>query len=343
MGPRRSVRRMFHDDHKDRASSRDTITRRDFVALTAAAGTTLFTISHAPAQQDQSNSTLPQRTTTSGRGLLYPQQNHLRNVLDISGIWQFQLDPQEEGETQRWFDGLPSPRLIPVPCSWNDLFDDAQNYFGVAWYRHEFCVPPGWSGQRVFLRIGSANAAKVWVNGAVVAEHLGGHLPFVAEVTRELVWDRPNVIALTVENKQLPDRVPPGPSSGDAGVFGTMAPFPATTYDFFPYSGLHRPVLLYSVPTEHIDDVTVITTIEGEDGVVNIKVATFGDYNGKGKATLNGLQADLSFRAGTAEATLRVPRARFWNPEDPHLYPLTLTLDDAQPSLKDSANMRIFR
>jgi beta-glucuronidase len=32
MGPRRSVRRMFHDDHKDRASSRDTITRRAFVA-----------------------------------------------------------------------------------------------------------------------------------------------------------------------------------------------------------------------------------------------------------------------------------------------------------------------
>ena len=61
----------------------------------------------------------------------------------------------------------------------------------------------------MFLRVGSANyAAKVWVNGSVVAEHLGGHLPFVAEVTSQLAWDRKNVIAISVENKQLLDRVP---------------------------------------------------------------------------------------------------------------------------------------
>lgn len=40
-------------------------------------------------------------TTTSRRGgLLYPQQNQIRNVFDTSGLWQFQLDPQEEGEAQ---------------------------------------------------------------------------------------------------------------------------------------------------------------------------------------------------------------------------------------------------
>jgi beta-glucuronidase len=250
----------------------------------------------------------------------------VRNLLDTSGLWQFQLDPREEGEAQGWFKALPAPRPIAVPCSWNELFNDAQNYLGLAWYLNEVWIPSGWRGQRVFLRVGSANyAAKVWVNGTVVAEHLGGHLPFVAEVTNQLAWDRKNAIAVAVENKQLPGRVPPGPRGGGRGSF------PETTYDFFPYAGLHRPVLLYAVPAAaHIDDVTVITTIDGSDGIVNVNVATGGEYAGTGKVRLNDIEADLDFRAGSAEATLRVPSARFWGPGDPHLYPLTITLTDGQ-------------
>jgi hypothetical protein len=89
--------------------------------------------------------------------LLYPQQSQVRNVLDTSGLWQFQLDPQEQGEVHGWLRALPAPRPIAVPCSWNDLFDDARDYLGLAWYLTDVWVPSGWGGQRVFLRIGSAN------------------------------------------------------------------------------------------------------------------------------------------------------------------------------------------
>ena len=75
----------------------------------------------------------------------------------------------------------------------------------------------------MFLRVESANqAAEAWVNGTVVAEHLGGHLSFVAEITRQLAWDRKNVIAIAVENDQLLERVPPGPSAGGGGVAGVL-------------------------------------------------------------------------------------------------------------------------
>ena len=126
--------------------------------------------------QSPSSSPSTQEEARLARGLLYPQQNHFRNVFDTSGLWQFQLDPREEGEAQGWVNALPSPRPIAVPCSWNDLFDDARDYLGLAWYWNELWVPSAWRGQRVFLRIGSANyAAKAWVNGTVVAEHEGGH------------------------------------------------------------------------------------------------------------------------------------------------------------------------
>lgn len=262
--------------------------------------------------------------------MLFPQQNLRRNLLDLSGIWQFQLDPDGVGEARRWFDVLPAPRPIAVPCSWNDLYDDARDYLGLAWYLTETWIPSGWQGERVFLRVGSANyAARVWVNGAVVAEHEGGHLPFAADVTDRLVWDRPNRIAVAVENRQLPERVPPGPGPAGGGVAGVLGGYPATTYDFFPYAGLHRPVVLSSVPAAaHIEDVAVVTTIDGAAGVVRVGVSASGGYAGAGTLRLGDAAEPLRFRDGAAEATVRVPAARFWSPRDPHLYPLAVTLED---------------
>lgn len=164
-----------------------------------------------------------------------------------------------------------------------------------------------------------------------MTEHQGGHLPFVTDVTGQLAWDRPNVIAISVENLQLPERVPPGPGASGGGVAGVAGWFPATTYDFFPYAGLHRQVWLYSVPSAaHIHDITVATTVERGEGVVNVKAAATGNYAGRGKVKLNGIEADLSFTGGAAEATLRVPSPQLWGPGNPHLYPLTVTLNDGE-------------
>jgi beta-glucuronidase len=46
---------------------------------------------------------------------------------------------------------------------------------------------------------------------------------------------------------------------------------------------------------------------------------------------LSEFQADLDFQGGAAETILRVPNAHFWSPQDPHLYPLTVTLGEGQP------------
>src|SRR5690606_31009671 len=91
-----------------------------------------------------------------GDSILYPQQNQVRNLLDLPGLLQFQLDPDEAGAAAGWYETLPAPRPIPVPCSWSDLFDDARNYLGLAWYLTETWTSSTWRDQRVFLRVGSA-------------------------------------------------------------------------------------------------------------------------------------------------------------------------------------------
>jgi len=311
------------------------MSRRDFLETTRAAALGAAALGAGSASAHSLGTPAapePAPAAAASRGgLLYPRQNQHRSVLDLSGFWQFQLDPKDEGEAARWFSGLPAPRTIAVPCSWNDLFDDARDYLGLAWYRTEAWVPQAWRTERVFLRVGSANyACKVWVNDSLVAEHLGGHLPFAADVTGRIAWDRPTAIAISVENKPLPDRVPAGPSPSGGLFAGLTGGYPATTYDFFPYAGLHRPVLLFSVPATHIEDVTVRTTLEGADGRVDVRVQATAGYSGRGRARLGTVEAPLRFRDGAAEVSLRVSQARPWSPGDPHLYRLSVTLDDGR-------------
>jgi beta-glucuronidase len=261
---------------------------------------------------------------------LYPQRNEHREIVDLSGLWSFQLDPDETGEQGGWVGGLPAPRSIAVPGSWNEQFADTRDYLGVAWYLTRIVVPASWRGQTVMLRVGSATyAAKVWINGKLAGSHLGGHLPFEFDISPLVAWQGTTTIAIQVENKALPTRVPPAGTNPAL----TANTYPDVTYDFFPYSGLHRPVLLYCLPKLHIADATVVTSIAGADGVIEVAVAANEAWSGSGELRLESgsevIAAELAFKDGAARATLRVPKARFWSPDDPFLYPLSIALTDS--------------
>ena len=262
--------------------------------------------------------------------LLYPHESATRSVRDLSGMWRFQMDPTDQGETQRWFAaGLPRPRPIPVPCSWNDLFDDARDYFGTAWYETEFHLDPAWKGRRLHLRFGSAvYRAKVWLNGEYLGEHVGGHLPFAFDVTGLAHDGQPNRLSVSVENKPLLDRVPSVPDMRTARMY--QVDFPQTAYDFFPYCGLHRPVVLFTTPDVHLQDITVTTGLSGGTGAVDLAIAVSGAWSGSATVTISGgpkpVSVSVGVRDGAGAGQVKLPGVRPWSPEDPFLYRLTVRL-----------------
>ncbi|MCR5573749.1 MAG: beta-glucuronidase [Bacteroidaceae bacterium] len=263
---------------------------------------------------------------------LYPQQNAIRNRLDLSGIWSFQLDPKEEGEVGEWFNGLPQPQSIAVPGSWNDQLDQQHNYLGCTWYETETFVPTAWrDGNEIFLRIGSAvYFAKVWINGQPVGKHEGGHLPFAFTITDKVKWGAKNRITIMVENKLRPDRVP----GNVAGGALASQNYPNANYDFFPYSGLHRAVWLYSVPkAARINDITLTTTFSGTVGKIHAKVQKVGNVS-VGRIVVadrdgHKMEAQLRFKGQEAEADVQVPDVNLWSPESPYLYNVTVELGGA--------------
>jgi hypothetical protein len=111
---------------------------------------------------------------------LFPQQNDVRNTLDLSGIWRFKTDSLGLGEEEKWFNGLKDSRSIAVPGSWNEQYDDIRDYLALAWYEKETYIPAGWKGQRILIRVGSANFdffpyaglnRAVWLYTLIMFEH----------------------------------------------------------------------------------------------------------------------------------------------------------------------------
>ncbi|MDD5579641.1 MAG: beta-glucuronidase [Methylobacter sp.] len=268
--------------------------------------------------------------------MLYPQQNLFRNKLDLSGIWDFQPDPDQKGEQKGWYNGLEDARPMAVPGSWNEQYENLYNYLGLAWYVKPTFIPQSWRGHRVFLRVGSAcYFSTVYFNGVKIGSHDGGHLPFAFEITDQILWETENLIAISVENELKPTRVPAGNMSTPLGL---PSSFPPTTYDFFPFAGIHRPVVLYSVPQTYIEDVTVVTGIDGANGTVQVTVRLNAAVSAPGFVQIKNsdgiAKTKLVFQEGLAEAQLTVPNAKFWSDKSPYLYDLTIQTEQDHYLLK---------
>ena len=179
--------------------------------------------------------------------MLYPQTNPYRQMLDLSGFWRIQFDPDNAGGYQAGFSGGD---IIAVPASWNEQITERRDYLGTGWYQTVFALPWGWRGQRIFARFGSVNyLAEVWLNGQRLGAHEGGHLPFAFDIT-DAVQDEGNVLVVRVNGELAPDHVPPGNLSGIPNAGFPNSSYPAGSFDFFPYCGIQRPVLIYTEPQE---------------------------------------------------------------------------------------------
>ena len=266
---------------------------------------------------------------------MFPQQNAYRQYFDLSGFWDFRFDPEDQGLAAGWVNGFEGGQPIAVPASWNDqlLDDNTRDNLGPAWYQTTFGLPWGFAGRQLCLRFGSVNyLADVWLNGNYLGRHEGGNMAFMFEATGQLQGEDAqgvgdNRLVVRVDGRLAPDRVPPGNLPREAGEGFGLHNYPDTAFDFFPYCGIQRPVLLVATPMEAIYDVTVTPAIEGEDGLLRVKLKAAGSL---ARLVLEGFGSEfrqsLKLEWEQGEAELRVPNAKLWSPEHPNLYKLTIEL-----------------
>ncbi|XP_016046770.1 beta-glucuronidase isoform X2 [Erinaceus europaeus] len=292
-------------------------------------------------------------------GMLYPRESPSRERKELDGLWSFRADFSEnrrQGFEQQWYRAPlreSGPTLdMPVPSSFNDVGQDARlrGFVGWVWYERQAALPQRWTqdpGTRVVLRVGSAHYhALVWVNGVHVAEHEGGHLPFEVDISK-LVQSGPLSscrITIAVNNTLTPNTLPPGIilHQSDTSKYPKGYFVQNTYFDFFNYAGLHRPVLLYTTPSAYIDDITVITALDQDIGLVNYQVFVQGSEHFELEVFLLDEDSKVVAKGTGGRGQLRVPGAHLWWPylmhERPaYLYSLEvkLTVPMAAGSISD--------
>ena len=132
-------------------------------------------------------------------------------------------------------------QLLPL----NEFSEQA--YQMVSGYLHFFTPPEAWRDKRVRVVFeGAAHAAKVYLNGNLLARHNCGYTAFTVDLTGELRWDRPNNLTVELDSRETLD-VPP---------FGHVI-------DFLTYGGLYREVFWEVGGPAWIEDLCVRADMDG--------------------------------------------------------------------------------
>ncbi|ORX35609.1 beta-glucuronidase [Kockovaella imperatae] len=253
-----------------------------------------------------------------------PVDSSTRTNILLDGLWRFVPDSEDLHEP--WKTTLPGSMECPVPASYNDIFvnPSLRNHVGKVWYQRICHLPRGWDQDDTILRFDAAtHAAEVYIDDEHVTSHVGGYTPFQADISGKVYPGRSFRITVSVDNTLTNETIPPGK------VITTGNGKPSQTYyhDFFNYSGLSRSVRLCSVPKTRVEDITLITGLEGSTGTVIYDVATHGDAK-----TVQVELLDVDHKAVASgkglKGELKVSDANLWGPGTPYLYTLRVRLLD---------------
>ncbi|XP_076452855.1 beta-glucuronidase-like [Babylonia areolata] len=274
-------------------------------------------------------------------GMLYPRDSESRLVKTLDGMWNFRADlspsRNESFVDQWWTQPLSATGQVipmPVPSSYNDITNNKtlRDFVGWVWYDTDFFVPKAWQDERIIMRFSSAHYyTMVWVNGQQVMSHNGGHLPFEGQINSAVNFNGANRLTVAVNNTLLPTTLPPGSLKFETNTKRYPPGYfvQELQMDFFNYAGIHRHVHLYTTPKVYVDDITIITALQGQNGIVTYEVTPGGVGSEQAPPAVqvtvehkNGDPVPSSHPSGRLSDTVVIHDARPWwpwtmNPDDP--------------------------
>lgn len=251
--------------------------------------------------------------------------------------WKFMLGDVKNAE-QPSFDDTQW-RSLDLPHDWSieGGFDpEAESgprggyvKLGIGWYRKTFRLRDDHRHKKVSIRFdGIYKNSDVWINGRHLGNRWGGYVSFHYDLTPHLRWDRPNVIAVRVDNSRQ-------------------------TCRWYSGSGIYRHVWLTIVDKLHVGHWGVcVSTPSVSDDSATVKIETLvrNEHDKLETCALTtAIFAPDGERVATAHTTepvapgaefefvqnLEVSRPIRWSPDTPALYRAKTTLESAGALVDD--------
>jgi len=105
-----------------------------------------------------------------------------RDVIDLSGNWQFAFDPNDAGINQQWFlkdlsDSIKLPGTMALNHKGYENTDTTTKnlnrsfiYTGPAWYKKDIIIPQDWQDQHIEMELERTKPSKIWIDDQYAGE-----------------------------------------------------------------------------------------------------------------------------------------------------------------------------
>ncbi len=244
--------------------------------------------------------------------------------------------------------------VLPHTAFVEPLVITGQQWTGISWYKKLYRAPFRDRHHHTGLLFdGAMNDAIIYLNGAEIARHTGGYVPFYVDLSNDLKFGRENELLVRVDNRENPS-IPPGK--------------PLSELDFLYYSGIYRNVTLYVSDRLHITTASEADTLLGggvitgfrdvsEDAAtVIVSVHVRNDdrtprsfhirntlLDAAGTEVSGSFSEEIEMEPGQSRrmmSEIRVMQPALWSTEKPFLYNLRTELQSDQNTL-DCNEIRI--
>ncbi len=251
-----------------------------------------------------------------------------RNIVKLSGKWNFCVDSLQIGDSQNWgVAGLPAKltRSVSVPHAWN-AEKGLEKYWGICWYERTFEISKAALKKTNLLQFDAVyHDATIFINGKKAGEHIGsGYNRFFINITPFLKVGI-NTVIVRVDNS--PSR--------------SNIPF-LKSFDWANDGGIYRNVYLVTTQPQAIQYIHVDALPDGKKGIANIRVsfldpaklenstiklsAVISEENQKTKKQIYDSELNGKYENGCFITKLKFDDINPWHFDSPNLYKITIRL-----------------
>ncbi|WP_200976702.1 glycoside hydrolase family 2 protein [Echinicola sp. 20G] len=245
----------------------------------------------------------------------YPRPHMVRedNWQNLNGLWSYQIQ-SKGGNAPSSYEGE-----ILVPFAVESALSGVGKTVGKdqeLWYKTTFEAKKS-SKERVLLHFGAVDwETEVFVNGTSVGVHQGGYTPFSFDITDALKGRKGNELVVRVWDPTDEGPQPRGKQvNRPHGIWYT------------PVTGIWQTVWTENVPSSHI--VSTKNTADIDAGTLTIETeveSAQSSHKVKVKVLSAGEVVSEKVVAVGEEAVLPIENAKLWEPGNPFLYDLEVSL-----------------
>lgn len=236
----------------------------------------------------------------------YPRPAMVReSFINLNGYWEYAIT--STGQHPEVYDGqILVPFSPEAPLSGVERLLKPEEYL---WYRRTLPEQVKPDGGRWLLHFGAVDQyARVYVNGRCVCRHLGGYLPFSADVTEALRDDKNELLVVVRDATDRSYHSRGKQKLERGGMFYTAQ------------SGIWQTVWMEQVPQEYIESLVVTPQYDREQAELTV-VTNSGEQVPVDVTVWSEEMQPIEVRGvANKKLCIRLREMHSWSPEDPFLY-----------------------